>query len=559
MSSTLAPNDAGGGVDAAPKRFFTRLKLPSLRALKRSLTAQISLSIAISSIMLVAGSGLLINRLATRELREGNELIMFGNLALLREDLGAVGFDLSREPARLVKRMDLQLGHLHMAMLDERRRVIAASDRFDVPLSALPSSAIPVDEFPPSIEHADVRALSKTLGPLTTIWKTPDGRSFRLLLASIPMPPAAAIAQGTNAVLVAFAYETTQTRQLVTHELEIFVVTLLIGACIASLLGVWMARRIVAGPKRLAAAANRISARPMSERLSVERTPTELVESTHAFNRMLDRQEAAFKRLSEFSSDLAHDLRTPINNLLGEAQVALARPRSAAEYRAVLESAVEDYERISRLIENMLFLARADDPRSATSRRWIMLRPLLERGRGYFEMLAEERGVALEIDMHGAQPARQQVWADETMFMRALGNLVSNALRYAPRGSAVVVATTVHDGGGCTLEVSNDGPPISPAHQALIFERSFRVDESRADSATSSGLGLAIVKSIMDLHGGTASVISGAGRRTMFRLWFPGGGEPPSPSASEPRPPAAGGASRPGARTSSPGTPAATR
>jgi two-component system heavy metal sensor histidine kinase CusS len=156
-----------------------------------------------------------------------------------------------------------------------------------------------------------------------------------------------------------------------------------------------------------------------------------------------------------------------------------------------------------------------------------MLRPLLERGRGYFEMLAEERGVALEIDMHGAQPARQQVWADETMFMRALGNLVSNALRYAPRGSAVVVATTVHDGGGCTLEVSNDGPPISPAHQALIFERSFRVDESRADSATSSGLGLAIVKSIMDLHGGTASVISGAGRRTMFRLWFPGGGEPP--------------------------------
>ena len=525
MSSTPAPSELAGAVPAAPtfrQGRFWPLTRPSLHALKRSLTAQISLSIALCSILLVAGGGLLINRLAIRELREGNELIMFGNLALLREDLAAGGFDLAREPPRLVKRMDLQLGQMHMALLDERRKVLAASERFEVPLAVLPANAIPIDQFPPSIEHSDVRALSKALGPLTTIWKAPDGSSFRLLLASIPVPADAAAAQGTRAVLVAFAYDTTQTRQLIARELEIFVVTLLLGAAIASLIGIWMARRIVAGPMRMAAAANRISARPMSERLSVERTPTELVESTHAFNRMLDRLEAAFKRLSEFSSDLAHDLRTPINNLLGEAQVALSRPRTAEEYRAVLESAVEDYERISRLIENMLFIARADDPQAAINRRWIDLRPLLERGRGYFEILAEERGVALEIAMHGAGPVWPQVWADETMFMRALGNLVSNAVRYAPSGSAVLVETRVLVGGGCTLEVSNDGPPISLEHQQRIFERCYRVDGSRADSASSSGLGLAIVKSIMDLHAGTASVISGPGRRTMFRLWFPG-------------------------------------
>ena len=181
----------------------------------------------------------------------------------------------------------------------------------------------------------------------------------------------------------------------------------------------------------LAAAANRISARPMSERLSVARMPTELVDSTLAFNRMLDCLEAAFKRLSDFSSDLAHDLRTPINHLLGEAQVALSKPRSADEYRAVLESAVEDHERISRLIENMLFLARADDPHAATNRRWVDLQPVLERGRGYFELLAEERGVLLLIDMQGAELAWQQVWADESLFIRALGNLVSNARRCA--------------------------------------------------------------------------------------------------------------------------------
>lgn len=506
------------------------MKLHCLRSLKRSLTAQISLSIAVISILLVTGSGVLINRLAIRELREGNELIMFANLALLREDLSVARFDLKNEPQRLVKRMNLQLGQLHMALLDEKRKVIAASERFEVPLSALPAQAMPVDNLPTGIEHADVRALSKALGPLTTVWTSPDHRSFRLLFARIPVPPDSLAGPDTHGLLVVFAYELTQTRQLVMSELQIFAVTLLVGALGAGLLGVWIARRIVAGPKRLAAAANRISARPMSERLSVVSTPTELVESTHAFNRMLDRLEASFRRLSEFSSDLAHDLRTPINNLLGEAQVALSKPRSAEEYRLVLESAVEDYERISRLIENMLFLARADDPHAATNRLRIDLRPVLERARGYFEMLADERGVAFELDMQGNEPpAWQQVWADETLLVRALGNLLSNALRYAPRGSSVTVASQVHDGGGCTLEISNDGPPIPQELHERIFERCFRVDGSRAGSAKGSGLGLAIVKSIMDLHGGTATVISGLGRRTMFRLWFPG----PSSTATE--------------------------
>jgi len=509
------------------------LKLCLLRNLKRSLTAQISLSIAVISIVLVAGSALLVSRLASRELREGNELIMFGNLALLREDLAAADYELDREPQRLVQRLDLQFGQLTMALLDADRHLIAASERFEVPISALPVQPMPVDSLPSGIEHADVRALGKSLGPLTTVWTAPDGRSFRLLLARIPVPPGSLAGRQTKALLVAFAYELTQTRQIVMTELQIFGVTVLLGALASGGFGVWIARRIVSGPRQLAAAANRISARPMSERLSVARTPTELVDSTLAFNRMLDRLEAAFKRLSEFSSDLAHDLRTPINNLLGEAQVALAKPRSAAEYRAVLESAVEDYERISRLIENMLFLARADDPHAATNRRWIDLQPVLERGRGYFEMLAEERGVTLQIDMQGAEPAWQQAWADELLFIRALGNLVSNALRYAPRGSTVVVSTLPHDGGACTLEVSNDGPPIAPAFQQRIFERSFRIDESRAGSAAGSGLGLAIVKSIMDLHGGTASVISGAGRRTMFRLWFPG----PATAAADARDP----------------------
>lgn len=488
------------------------------------MTAQISLSIAVVSILLVAGSGLSINWLAARELREGNELILFANLALLRDDLATSGFDLKREPMRLVKRMDLQLGQLHMAMFDDRRRLIAASEHFEVPVADLPAEPIPFDAIPMSIDQADLRSLGKTIGPLTNLWRSPGSRTYRVLLASIPIPPqdVADHGNGSRQVLVAFSYELTETRQLLAHELQVFLITLLIGAVSALLIGIGIARRIVAGPMRLAAAANRISVRPLSERLSLERTPTELVDSTLAFNRMLDRLEASFRRLSEFSSDLAHDLRTPIHNLLGEAQVALSKPRSADEYREVIESAIEDYERISRLIENMLFLARADDPHAATHRRWVDLQVLIGRGRGYFEMLAEELGVVLKIDTTSTESSGHRAWADETLFLRAFGNLVANALRYTPRGSAIVISTLAHAEGACTVEVCNDGPPIAPEHQARIFERSYRIDGSRAGSASGSGLGLAIVKSIMDLHGGTASVISGTGRPTIFRLWFPG-------------------------------------
>lgn len=494
-----------------------------MRALRRSLTAQISLAIAGVAIVLVAGSGVAVSLLAARELREGAEMVMIANLALLRDDLEEARFDLSHEPLRLVRRMGLQLGKLHLALLDEQRQVIAASERFDLPAAALPARPIEVDALPAGINDEDVQQLNRALGPLTSVWTAPDGRHLCVLFARIPVPAGSLAGPGIRSVLAVFAIDQTKTRQILRNELQVFGITLLVGAVASTLLGVLIARRIVAAPRRLAEAAGQISARPPKERLSIEATPTELIESTQAFNRMLDRLEAAFERLSAFSSDLAHDLRTPINNLLGEAQVALSRPRSADEYRAVLESAVEEYERLSRLIEAMLFLARADDPKAAIDRRWVELTRLLECSRNYFEMLAEENGVALRISQQGPEPARQQVWADGALFVRALGNLISNALRYAPRGSVVVVSTQhLEPGGSVLLEVSNDGPAIAPEHQQRVFERSFRVDGSRAGSATNAGLGLAIVKSIMDLHGGRVGVHSEPGTRTVFSLYYPG-------------------------------------
>ena len=200
--------------------------------------------------------------------------------------------------------------------------------------------------------------------------------------------------------------------------------------------------------------------------------------------------------------------------------MALSRPRSAAEYRQVLESAVEDYERISRLIENMLFLARAEDPRASIRHDEIDLHVAAERLRDYFEPLAEERGVTLACRAEGSV---LRVRADKTLLLRALGNLIANALRHAVAGSTVEVHASEGPGGGCTIAVSNVGPAIPLGEQQRIFERLYRIDPSREGSAAGSGLGLAIVKSIMDLHGGNVTLSSSEGERTVFALWFPPG------------------------------------
>ena len=187
----------------------------------------------------------------------------------------------------------------------------------------------------------------------------------------------------------------------------------------------------------------------------------------------------------------------------------------------MLESAVEEYERLSRMIGNMLFLAQVDNDRAALSFGWIPLDPALDRVIGYFELLAEERGVTLQKTLRAAVGTERRVWADETMLIRAVSNLVSNALRYAPGGSCIALAAEIRADGRCTIAVSNEGPAIAAEQQAHIFERFYRADSSRHGSAAGSGLGLAIVRSILELHGGSASVRSAPGERTVFTLHFP--------------------------------------
>lgn len=286
------------------------------------------------------------------------------------------------------------------------------------------------------------------------------------------------------------------------------------GILAMAILGYAVARRALRPVHELAQTAGQITANHLGERLRVEDAPTELVELVLAFNAMLERLDESFQRLAQLSSDIAHELRTPVANLMAGTQVALSRPRSAHEHEALLSSSLEELERLQRMIENMLFLARADNAQIALQLEQVDMPVELARIADYFEGMAAEGGVRIVVRAEGI------VVADATLFRRAVSNLVANAVRHTPRGAEIELRGR-HSDGQVVVEVTNPGPAIDPMHLGRIFDRFYRADRARSDSHSGSGLGLAIVRSIMTLHGGGVDVQSVAGERTNFKLSFP--------------------------------------
>jgi two-component system, OmpR family, heavy metal sensor histidine kinase CusS len=253
----------------------------------------------------------------------------------------------------------------------------------------------------------------------------------------------------------------------------------------------------------------RIRAPQLNARLGTQQWPRELAPLAAAFDEMMDRLEESFNRLSQFSADLAHELRTPIANLRGEAEVALTRSRSADEYRHVIESSMEEYSRLTAMTEKLLFLARADAEEAEVKPEELDGRAAIDALSEFYEPYAEELGVALKCDGKGL------VKADAILLRRAVANLIENALRFTPRGREVTLQ--VAEGG--VVRIKDTGAGIAPEHLPRLFDRFYQVDPSRRESGT--GLGLALVKSIMKLHGGTVSITSELGRGTEATLKFP--------------------------------------
>jgi two-component system heavy metal sensor histidine kinase CusS len=320
-------------------------------------------------------------------------------------------------------------------------------------------------------------------------------------------------------VIVTVASEQTPRMALLAAYSRHLVGSLVTATLVVALLGWVVAWRALRPVRTVASTARGITANRLAERLRLSEAPAELADLVEAFNEMLERLDESFRRLAQFSSDLAHELRTPIGNLMSGTHVALSRRRTAEEYQALLNSHLEEYERITRMIESMLFLARADNAQVALRPEPLEVAAELRCVADYFEAIASEAGIALEID------ARGKVSADPGLFRRAVANLVENALRFSPTG-AVVHLRAFHRGDArLVVEVHNAGAGIAPEHLPHVFERFYRADSARRDSVINSGLGLAIVKSILALHGGDVEVHSTPATGTAFRLVFPGSSE----------------------------------
>lgn len=290
-------------------------------------------------------------------------------------------------------------------------------------------------------------------------------------------------------------------------------VVIALSIALSIVAGWLLARRGLAPVRAISNEIGRINVEKLHARIGSESWPSDLRVLASTFDDMMARLEQSFDKLSRFSSDLAHEFRSPINNLVAAASVTLARARDPAEYQHTLEVVVEEGQRLSRMVSSMLFLARADNAGQHLHLERVALADEFRKLVDFYEIAAEEQGVKLVAQGEG------ELMADLVLLRRALSNLLANALRYTPRGGTVKLSVA-RERDAMVIAVSDNGAGIADEHLPFLFDRFYRADAARS-SADSTGLGLAVVRSIAELHGGSTGVDSVLGKGSTFTLRFP--------------------------------------
>jgi two-component system heavy metal sensor histidine kinase CusS len=276
---------------------------------------------------------------------------------------------------------------------------------------------------------------------------------------------------------------------------ETLILTSALGVLLVALLGYWVARFGLGPVRKLSSQANSLPPGDSKQRLDAAALPSELQELAVSFNGALSRQEAAWCQLEGFNANVAHELRTPLTNLIGQTQVALAHGRELSELQDLLQSNLEELERMSAIVNDMLFLTGAESGQRATELSDVSLFEESSKTVEYLEPVLADK--SLEVVIHGDMRAR----IDKRLFHRSLANLLQNAARYATPASTITITLVRHDG-LVEVSVSNVGETIDDGHLQRLFERFYRADAARARSDAHHGLGLSIVRAVASMHGG---------------------------------------------------------
>lgn len=388
-----------------------------------------------------------------------------------------------------------QLLKYYLRVLDARERVLIETPGM--------AGLLPVTVFPPpsAVGHGPPAIVARQIG---------SDKNYRLLSAEVAAGP-----DGRDRRILHIAIDVGHNADLLADYRWKLLFVLGAGILFAALAGVVVTRNGLRPLRTMAVSTQRITAHQLTERLRAEEWPAELRELALAFDAMMDRLQESFGRLTEFSADLAHALRNPINNLRGEAEVALGQARTAAEYQRVLASSLEEFDRLARMIDGLLFIARTDNPAAKIEHTVFAAAPELGAVREFYEALAADKAIAVTCE------GDARLAGDPMLFRRAVSNLLANALKHTPTGGRVrLVARDLADG-SAEIVVSDTGAGISAEHLPHVFERFYQVNKSRDQTAQGAGLGLAIVKSIMNLHRGDVTIASSPGHGTTVTLHFP--------------------------------------
>lgn len=456
-----------------------------------SLTSRISLLFAVSAGLVLCATSLFLARAVDAHFAEGDRHEVGGKLELIRNLLGHAAEQAAFD--RLPQQLD-------DALVGHDGLVVEVADASGGTWYATPGIS-----FPPGLRKTCADRALPCANGLPLRWDH-AGVGYRGEILSI-------------AVGDSSPFMVTVGLDVGRHEsfMRKFMTVLAVAAALATLatagLGWLITRWGLAPLRQVTDLVGGMSAERLTERLPTDPLPSELEPLAIAFNSMLVRLDDSFRRLSEFSANIAHELRTPISNLMTQTQVALSGARNAEEYKEILYSSLEEYERMAQMVGDMLYIAQTENGPLQPGPTPV---DLAEEARGlfeYFEAWAAERGVSLALS------GEASAIGDRLMLRRAMSNLIANAIRHCPRGKTVnVVLERASDHSSVTVE--NPGPEIPAEHLPHLFERFYRVDPSRRREGDGAGLGLAIVKSIVQAHGGGIGASSTRGL-TRFTFTLP--------------------------------------
>jgi two-component system heavy metal sensor histidine kinase CusS len=454
-----------------------------------SLTLRSTLAFALVAMFSVGGAGLYLYRSMEQTVMQRSDHAVLARLDHFRKLLR---YDLTMDNLKASPQ-------LFENMLDSEDDIFIIGEPGKPPVISVNPLRAPLPELPTVAQDQPLTAEALRSGAS---------------LQGVPLRAAAAqvMSDGMQVRLQAAHLMVKETAMLAGLRQKIYVAVAL-AFVITALLGYLLLRRGLRPLHRMAAHAAAITPASLHTRLDSRDAPVELQPLGEAFNAMLDRLDDGYRRLTQFSADLAHEIRTPVGSLMGHCQVALRQNRSVDEYQTLLASNLEELERISRLVESILFLARAEEPQAVLERKPLNMHDELQRVAGYFEGLAEERGLVLQSS------GDDTLLADPILLRRALSNLVANAIRYADEGSEIHMGVSKVKG-TCRLYVENQGAELPKATLDRLFDRFYRGDPSRHQRSDSNGLGLAIVAAIMQLHGGQVEVTQPMRGQIRFSLVF---------------------------------------